>query len=431
MKIGGAGLSDSDSVKRACALPGNFSGETPILVVSAHEGVTAQLQTCANSAAAGALEIEAVRVRHRGLLRDLSLEPELLDRLFTELGQVLYSISERRRLLPEELDFVLSFGERMSARIVSACLRSQGTMATPVDAYDLGLTTDSCHGHARPLPGLEASLQRSLEQIPGVPVVTGFLAKDGSGNLTTLGSNGSDLTASLVARAVGAERLVFWKCVPGVLDADPRIVPEARVLDGVSMVEAAALAFHGASVLHPSTLSPLLDSTVSVEVRDLRNSKEEGTRFDQRPVSTRPIAITGMSNLQGLRIPNQPAELSATLFTLLHAHHVSPRCLHMASDSITLYAPLTPGWEIMRRELGDRAEGLPSLSSVALIGGGGASHCTTLLPELRATGLEPVRTQFDRHGLSQLMLFEPENQAAAIQWLHKELFASLNGSTLA
>lgn len=423
MKIGGAGLANGACVLRACKLVLEHLDSSPILVVSAHEGVTTQLETCALEAAQGQLNLEALRIRHKSLLCELGLDPELLDRLLRELGQVLYSISERRRILPEEMDFVLSFGERMSARIVAASLQAQGIGAAPVDAYDLGLTTDSCHGHARPLPGMETSLQRSLEQIHGLPVVTGFLAKDGRGNLTTLGRNGSDLTAALVARAVGAKRLIFWKCVPGVLDADPCLIPEASVLPGLSMQEAAALAFHGAAVLHPSTLLPLLGSPVAVEVRDVRDPQAPGTRFDQRDVSSRPIAIASMSELVGLRVQNELDAMSATLFTLLHAHHVRPHLLHVAPEGITVYAAPCPGLEILQRELSDRAVRLPALASVALIGGAQDGAGPRALKLLRAENMEPVRTQLDPNGVCQLFLIEPQGRANAVQLLHKQFLA--------
>lgn len=426
MKFGGAGLVDGPAVRRACELV-RGEGGTPILVVSAHAGVTAELERCAERAAQGQLDLEALRIRHKSLLRELGLDSELLDRLLGELAQVLYAISDRRRIFAEELDFVLSFGERMSARVVAAALRAAGLQATPVDAYDLGLTTDSCHGDARPLPGLEGSLRRSLEEITGIPVVTGFLAKDGRGNLTTLGRNGSDLTAALVARAVGAERLVFWKTVAGILDGDPRSVPAARVLEGLSITEASALAFHGAEVLHPSTLQPLLETGVDIEVRDIRAPEEPGTRIDHRAASPRPVAVTGMANLQGLRVRNDSAETTANLFALLHINHVRPRYLQVSVDAITLYAPATPGFDVLRRELSGRADSLPPRSSVVLIGPARERLGIQALELLHGQGVQPTHSQLDSEGQGQLFLVDPGEFRSAARALHQEWFAGVRG----
>ncbi len=423
MKFGGAGLADGAAVRRACTLVQEVPGPPPILVVSAHGGVTAELERCAERAVLGEFDLEALRIRHKSLIRELGLEPELLDRLLGELGQVLYAISDRRRIFAEEMDFVLSFGERMSARVVAAALREAGIPATPVDAYDLGLTTDSCHGDARPLPGLEGSLRRSLEEIAGIPVVTGFLAKDGRGNLTTLGRNGSDLTASLVARSVGARRLVFWKPVAGIMDGDPDKVPTARVLTGMSMLEASAMAFHGAGVLHPSTLQPLLDTEVTIEVRDVRSPDAPGTRLDHRESSARPVAVTGIDRLEGLRVRNDGGEAAANLFALLHINHVRPRYLKVAVDAVTLYAPSTPGFQVLRRELSERAESLPQLASVVLIGAAKQGVGLRALEVLGASGVDPVYSQLDADGQCQLFLVEANQQAIAAEALHREWFA--------
>ena len=422
MKVGGAGLSDGPAVLRACELVAAQSAQDPIVVVSAHEGVTESLHRCARDAALGQLSLEALRLRHKGLLRQLALDPELLDRLLTELGQVLYSLSERGAIEPEELDFVLSFGERMSARVVAASLRARGVVATPVDAFDLGLTTDSCHGSARPLPGVEASLRRSLGDLPGVPVVTGFLAKDHSGKLTTMGRNGSDLTASLVARAAGARRLVFWKSVPGVMTADPSLVGEATVIERLSFVDAEALAFHGADVLHASALEPVRHTPLVVEVRDVRQPAQTGTSLEELPPSAGPVAIAGSAALHGILVPPEAGEPPSTLFALMHAHHVRPRYLLTGPEGVTIYAPEGTGFELLRRELSVRALALPDLASVVVVGGGAAAG-RAALDLLVASNLIPDRVQVSEGSSSQVLLVAPERHAGATRAVHAGLLA--------
>jgi aspartate kinase len=420
MKFGGAGLCDGSAVIRACDIISGHAEQNLIVVVSAHAGVTESLHRCAQEAAQGRVSLEALRIRHRGLLRQLGLDPELLDRLLGELGQVLYGLCGRPALAAEELDFVLSFGERMSARIVAASLRRRGLVATPVDAFDLGLTTDSCYGRARPLPGVEASLRRSLDDIPGLPIVTGFLAKDDRGNLTTMGRNGSDLTAALVARAVGARRLVFWKSVPGVMTADPALVPEARVIETLSFAAAEALAFHGADVLHPSTLEPVRDAELTVEVRDGRAPERPGTRLEKGSVTTGPVAIAGSAELAGLRVATDAGALPNALFALLHAHDVRPRYLHSGPEGVTVFAPKSTSLDILQRELSARATPLPSLASVVVIGGEASSGWRALELCL-ARGLVPTRLQIGGGCTSQVFLFEPELRERALRMLHEEL----------
>ena len=290
MKFGGAALRDGAGVRRAVAIVDEHGGEAPVVVVSALEGVTDLLVQAARAAARGEVNVEAVRVRHRSVLRQLDADPERLDRYVRELTLLLDSISARRDLRAVELDHVLSFGERASARIVAGCFEAEGISATPVDSYDLGLTTDSNHGNARPLPSEHAKVKRSVGEIPGVPVVTGFLAKDRAGNLTTLGRNGSDLSAALLAEAIGAGAVEFWKGVPGILTADPFVVPDARPIERLSFADAEELGQLGARVLHPDAIAPAVRAGIEVRVRFVEDPTHSGTILTEEEEVLGPVA---------------------------------------------------------------------------------------------------------------------------------------------
>ena len=301
MKFGGAALMDGPAVERACGIVRDLGGERPVIVVSAHQGVTSLLDAVAKAAATGEVDRDRVRIRHRSLLRELGLDSELLDRYFAELASILRGIAGRRSLPPEERDLVLSYGERMSARIVAHALKSMGVAATPVDAYDLGLLSDSNHGAARPLLESRERVRAALAEVPGIPVVTGFLAKDRHGNLTTLGRNGSDLSAALVAEAIGARVLELWKSVEGMMTADPALVPEARVVERMSFEDAVALASQGAEVLHPETLEPALRAGFAVRILDVRRPRGPGTALEARSPEPGPVAIAVRRDVRGDR----------------------------------------------------------------------------------------------------------------------------------
>ena len=290
MKFGGAALRDGAGVRRAVEIVDKHGGENPVVVVSALEGVTDLLVQAARAAARGEVDVEMVRVRHRTVLRQLDADPERLDRYTRELTLLLDSISARRDLRAVELDHVLSFGERASARIVAGCFEAEGIPATPVDSYDLGLTTDSNHGNARPLPGEHAAVKRSVETIPGIPVVTGFLAKDRAGNLTTLGRNGSDLSAALLAEAIEAGSVEFWKGVPGVLTADPLVVPDARPIERLGFADAEELGQLGARVLHPDAIAPAARAGIEVRVRFAEDPTHPGTTLTENDEAEGPVA---------------------------------------------------------------------------------------------------------------------------------------------
>jgi aspartate kinase len=297
MKFGGASLRDGPAIERSLGIATRATrAGRLLLVVSAQEGVTAQLARAAESALRGDLAPwDALRVRHRSVLAQLALAPDLLDRHLFELRGILSELRGATRADRRMRDYVLSFGERMSARVVAAVLRRDGHSAAPLDAYDLGLTTVSREGEGALLQAPTAALRAQLEAVPGVPVVTGFLALDPGGHLTTLGPNGSDLTAVWFGEAVGAEEVVLWKTVPGFLSADPDVIPEARRIAVLGRDEAIEFAVHGAEVLHAGALEPAARGRIVVRVADVNDPEAPGSRIEAETPRPGPLGLAHRS----------------------------------------------------------------------------------------------------------------------------------------
>ena len=452
MKFGGAALADGAAVERACRIiaqppagsPMTYSasptqgggGEPrPVVVVSAHLGVTSLLEGIARGAALGAVEMETVRVRHRTLLRQLGLPGDLLDRYFSKLGSILHAIRARGALHPGERDLVLSFGERMSARVVTYALRRMGVAATPVDSFDLGLTTDSNHGQARPLPGVHVAVREALSQVPGVPVVTGFLAKDSRGNLTTLGRNGSDLTASLIAEAIGAREVQFWKSVAGVMTADPELVSGAAVIGALSWTDAAELAFHGAEVLHPAALAPARRAGCAVRLRDVRNPDAPGTRVGSEDSvgllrADGAVALACRDSVLQLELELGAPELRgprlAELFGVLERHRVEPGLISTSGERARVVVAPGPGVEPALEELGEVVRVRAGLAQIGLVvraeerlSAALAQRCLDVLADAGV----PIAEAFlgDRRS-SQAFLVESDHLSRATKALHAGVF---------
>ena len=464
-----AGLDAGTGASDMTAKPPGGPGESPppaenrlLVVVSAHAGVTDLLETVAQAAAEGHLEADRVRIRHRTLLSQLGLDPELLDRHLRELYQILGRIQETGRVAPEERDYVLSFGERMSARIVARTLTEAGIPATPVDAWDLGLVTDSRHGEARPLEGLETAIRQALATVPGVPVVTGFLAKDEAGNLTTLGRNGSDLTASILAAAVGAGEIQYWKTVGGILTADPRLVPEARVIERLSYSEAAEFALHGAEVLHPGAVEPALRAQMRVRVRSVLTPDEPGTLLEpdgEARASTGGRAPVGLATRSGLvrlvldsggtQDGGQRRALLAELFAALERHGVDPAAAQVSAAELGIVvAPNTHeiattlaggsgsatanlaasgprGLAGVLEDFGGRAHLERDLALVALVGrdeGSGPRQFQASLEALAAENIPVEQAVFAAGALSQKFVVAEKDRAPAARALHAHWF---------
>lgn len=399
LKFGGAGLADGPAVQRACRIVAERGGERPIVVVSAHQGVTDLLDTVTRSALEGHLEGDRIRIRHRTLLRQLALDPDLLDRFFTELFGLLAEVRIRRRLLEGQHDHLLSFGERMSARIVAHTLRNMGLHATPVDAWDLGITTDSNYGDARPLPGGTSDIRGALQQVTGIPVITGFLAKDSRGNLTTMGRNGSDLTAALVAEAVGAGEVQLWKAVGGMMTADPEIVPDARVIERLGFQEAQEYAFHGAEVLYGPALAPVQRAGVTVRILNVHAPDAPGTVLETTTRGDGPVGIAARADVYRLDLPIGVADHRSPrvgeLFATLARHRVEPGLVSTSGDRVSVMVAPCSGLEPAVAELGRKIKVERDLAVVALIGrnvGADASLAQRSHELLAECGVDPIET---------------------------------------
>jgi aspartate kinase len=423
MKFGGAALADGPAVERSCRIVRERGGANPIVVVSAHQGVTSLLDSVARAAAGGAVDVDRVRIRHKGILRQLGLDMELLNRYFAELASLLELIRARGNLLPGERDLVLSFGERMSARVVAHALKRAGVQATPVDAFDLGLTTDSNHGSARPLPGSGTAVREALRQVPGIPVVTGFLAQDRLGNLTTLGRNGSDLTASLVAEAVGAGELELWKAVGGMMTADPAIVPDARILERLSFEEAGELASHGAEVLHPEALVPAQRAAITVRFLDVSDPDGPGTTLVSTQSAEGPVAIAARRRLLRIILTSDGSAAFAgrlgEVGGILARHAVEPAAFDARGARIELLLVPGPATDAVLAEIGRSALVEKDLALVAVVG----RPPGDALGVLAGIGVPVREAVMGSERASQVFLLHADDLERAVRGLHAALLA--------
>jgi bifunctional aspartokinase / homoserine dehydrogenase 1 len=220
------------------------------------------------------------------------------------------------------VDRAVAIGERLSALLMAAYLQSQGTTAAAVNAAQV-IATDDVFGNATPL--LEETRERAAAVLGPlldqgvVPVVTGFNAATLDGRPTTLGRGGSDFSAAILAASMDAEELWIWTDVDGIMTGDPRLVPDARVLDEITYNEAAELAYAGAKVLHPRTLAPLIDRQIPVWSKNSFAPEKPGTRIVAQlgrgtEVAGGPHAVTSMAEVALVAI--EPAGLALSGSTL-------------------------------------------------------------------------------------------------------------------
>jgi aspartate kinase len=215
---------------------------------------------------------------------------------------------------PRSVDEGVAVGERLSALLLSEYLNSSGVPAAAVNAADI-VVTDAVFGNAAPLmePTRTKSRERLLPLLEAgtLPVVTGFNGATADGRATTLGRGGSDFSASILSAALDASELWIWTDVDGIMSADPRLVPDARVLEEVTYAEAAELAYNGAKVLHPRTLAPLVEKGIPVWSKNSFAPEKPGTRILPKiGAENGARAVTSTANVALVSIEPGSPELS-------------------------------------------------------------------------------------------------------------------------
>ena len=234
----------------------------------------------------------------------LNVNIETIQDLLKELNQLLTGISMLKEISKRSRDYLVSFGERMSVRMMAAYLSKEGIPAKFYDAWDIGILSDSNYMAAELLDSVWDDIPKYLTGYKNgtdveIPIVTGFIAKDVKGNITTLGRGGSDLTATMIGAAMQAEEVQTWKDVDGILTTDPRIVKEAKPVPEVTYEEAQELAMFGAQVLHPRSMVPVRKSGTPVRVKNSYNITSPGSIIVENHTGKVPpvCAITTVKNI--------------------------------------------------------------------------------------------------------------------------------------
>lgn len=294
LKFGGTSMGGHDAIRQVARIVTERfdQGHHVLVVVSAMSGVTDLLKQTARASgdgdeAAHVATIAEIRRRHHETIDQLVSDAEVkhvvladIDRLLNDLTAMCHSIAILRDVTPRGMDLIMSFGERLSARLLAAHLRDLKYNSLAMDATELIVTDDNFQDAApmmyettirvrtRLLPMLE---QRVL------PIVTGYIGGTKRGIITTLGRGASDFSAAILGAAIETDELEIYTDVDGIMTTDPRIVPTARVIPVLSYGEVGELAYFGAKVLHPKTVQPMIDRGSPVRVRNTFNPTHMGT----------------------------------------------------------------------------------------------------------------------------------------------------------
>ncbi|MEO1337098.1 MAG: aspartate kinase [Myxococcota bacterium] len=438
MKFGGSSLADAEQVRKVGRIVEAALERQPVVVCSAHKGITDGLIAAARRAAQGDVDASSVIERQRQILVDLDGEPSLLDAFYRDLTDMLRGISLVREVSPRVLDFIQSFGERMSVRTVASHLSKVGIAAMPFDAFDLGFVTDTNFNQARPLEGFEQRMRDAFAaRVPAktVAVITGFVGKTAAGEITTVGRNGSDFSASCFAAGLGAEECQIWTDTDGVMTCDPRLVADARNIPAMSFAEAGELARYGGRVLHPSTLVPAVKANIPVRVLNTNHPDHPGTVITKDGgSSTAPFTSIAYKEGQAVITIESPGMLGqygflARVFDVVGQHEIDIDMVSTSEISVSMTTSGHADLASVVRALG--AHGVVTVaenkSLVCIVGRRITQQTGVAAQVFAALSDAGVNVEMISHGANNInlsIMVDDDQVNRAVTALHTALFSS-------
>lgn len=300
LKYGGTSISTTKDIQTVAKHVNTLSKDNQIVVVcSAISGTTDDLIEISesikkeNKSKADQLASK-ISNRHKQLANQTIKKSDVRKKLFSLLEEdfiELFALIDGMVLLgevtPRSMDYLISFGERLSIKLVSAAINDSGKKSIPLTGKEVGIVTDSNFGESKPL--IDTTRLRVLKTVDTlfskktIPVVGGFAGADQHGHVTTFGRGGSDYSATTIGSCIKADEIWLMSDVDGLMTADPKIVKNAKLLKEVSYIEAIEMALFGAKQIHPRTFEPLLSKKIPMKIRNSFNLKNEGTLVTASP----------------------------------------------------------------------------------------------------------------------------------------------------
>lgn len=326
------------------------------VVVSAFTQVTDQLLSLAESAQRGEggyrKGLEELAERHYAAARELAPGDQPIQDWITEtiyeLGEILQGVYLLRECSPKTLDFVASFGERLSAAIIAKAFTAKGIPAEYVDAREMILADDSFGCAEVDFEASYPQIQARLRRAKSLPLITGFIAGTSDGRTVTLGRGGSDFTAAIVGAAIEAHEIEIWTDVDGIMTADPRLVATAIPIPSLTFEEAMELSHFGAKILYPPTVQPALHRGIPIRIRNTMNPSFPGSVISASQQHGKP-AVTGISTIAEvalLRVQGQGMQgvtgVARRVFGALASQNISVILITQASSEHTICLSVLP-----------------------------------------------------------------------------------------
>lgn len=456
IKFGGSSIANYENIQKVFSIIDQKSDKEEFaLVFSAFGGVTEQLLQCATLAQQSEESyhtlLQDLEKRHLDIARQLvpvqqqSTALTFVKVRFNELGDVFHGIYLIKECSDRTLDYVLSFGERLSNFILTAGLQARGKDAVYLDARDV-VKTDDRFGHAKVNFSLTNELvKKYFEMHAGIKVITGFIGSTTKGETTTVGRSGSDYTASIFAAALEANQVEIYTDVSGVMTADPRLVYTAFTIPQLSYNEAMELSHFGAKVVFPATMQPAMKMGIPIYIKNTFKPEDTGSLISKDSGEGKIIkGISSMGNISILNVQGpglvEVIGVSQRFFGTLASSKINIVLISQASSEHSICVAVASKdahkaktvieeefrYEIQNGEM-DQIQVMPDMAVIAVVGENMQHNPGASGRMFQALGRNNVNVAAIAQGSSELNISAVIKQAdlqKALNALHEAFFLS-------
>ncbi len=460
LKFGGSSVANAENIEKVIEIvKTEIEKNSCVVILSAMQGTTDALIDVGKSAEKGGEEFRAkikqIEDKHlstaKNLLAGNALEEinVFIENRFDELKSICEGVYLLRELSPRTLDRIVSLGEILSTKIVSAKLTSLGIENIWKDLRQL-IRTDSNFGFAA------VNFERTNSQIKDffdnsastLYILPGFIASDAEGTTTTLGRGGSDYTGAILAAALGAEVLEIWTDVSGMMTADPRIVKNIRQIPRITYREAMELSHFGAKVIYPPTIQPVLQKNIPILIKNTFAPEDFGTLIEAETSDEKDI-VRGISSIDKISVLSLEGSgmvgipgFSKRLFDALSRAKINVVLITQSSSEHSICAAVEEKFGVLAKETVDgefeyeinvgKIEPLrveSGLSILALVGDSMKSHTGIAGKMFSALGAQGINIHAIAQGSSERnisVIIESKDVKKAVNTLHEEFFSDGN-----
>lgn len=456
LKYGGTSISSAKDIQNVAKHIQSLSKQNQLVIVcSAISNTTDDLieisQLIKNENKKKAEQLaKKIANRHQELAKHTIKKPQIrkkllqtLNEYFVELVALIDGMVLLGEVTPRSMDYLFSFGERLSIKLISAAINDLGKKSISLTGKEVGIVTDSNFGESKPLMDTtRLRISKTLDSLFSekiIPVIGGFAGADQHGHVTTFGRGGSDYSATIIGSCIKADEIWLMSDVDGLMTADPKIVKNAKLLKEVSYIEAIEMAMFGAKQIHPRTFEPLLSKKIPMKIRSSFNVKNEGTLVTSSPSPSSKntvkcvsnISNNGLIDIRGGSMVGTPGT-AATIFTTLANASINVMMISQnpSESSITIVvkntdldkAVSTLEMELLGKII-KKLEVTTNMAIIALIGSGMRGTVGVASKVFGAMAKNKVNVSMITQGSSELNLaFVVKNSDAntAVQALHNE-----------